>query len=81
MRRRLALIALSIGLSITLAAAQANRVKVTFAPQNKDPKFDAAADEYRQLWTAEGARIIDALEQASHAAAFQSGCEPAIRPT
>ena len=65
MRRRLAVIALSIGLSVTLATAQSNRVKVTFASQNKDPKFDTAADEYRQLWAAEGVRIIAALEQVS----------------
>jgi hypothetical protein len=66
MRRTLALISLSIGLASTLAIAQSNRVAVTFAPQTNDPKFETAADEYRQLWAAEGARIIDALERVSN---------------
>jgi hypothetical protein len=40
-----------------------NRVSVTFASANKDPKFDAAVDEYRRIWAAEGPRIIDAMER------------------
>src|SRR4030095_14160933 len=84
MRRRLALIGLSIGLSTALAVAQPTRVTVTFAPQSKDPKFDTAADEYRQVWAAEGPRIIDAPRSTKAqafpgAAASQSGCEPAIQ--
>lgn len=60
--RRLALIILTVGLAATVAHAQDTRVTVTFVPQNKNPNFDAATDEYRRLWAAEGGRIILAME-------------------
>lgn len=63
--RRLALTILTVGLAVTVAHAQDRRVMVTFVPQNKNPKFDAATDEYRRLWAAEGGRIILAMEQLS----------------
>ena len=63
--RRLALIILSVGLAATVAHAQDKRVTVTFVPHNKNPNFDAATDEYRRLWAAEGGRIILAMEQLS----------------
>jgi uncharacterized protein len=52
-------------LSLTTVAglAQDPRVSVTFAPQDKSPRFDAATDEYRSIWSAEGGRIIAAMEQ------------------
>ena len=47
----------------SLVVAQGTRVTMTFAPQNKDQRFEAAAAEYREIWAAEGARIIPAMEQ------------------
>lgn len=38
---------------------------VSFTPA--EPQFDAAAAEYRELWAAEGQRIINALETAAGA--------------
>jgi hypothetical protein len=49
---------------VGLAPAQ-NRVSVTFTPAGKDSKFEAAADEYRDIWAKEGSRIIDAMERIS----------------
>jgi hypothetical protein len=49
---------------VGLAPAQ-NRVSVTFTPAGKDSKFEAAADEYRDIWAKEGSRIIDSMERIS----------------
>jgi len=62
---RLALTILTVGLAATVAYAQGTRVTLTFVPQNKNPMFDTATDEYRRLWAAEGGRIILAMEQLS----------------
>ena len=50
------------GWSVVGLAAQ-SRVTVTFTSAGKDPKFDAAVDEYRRIWAAEGSRIIEAMER------------------
>ena len=50
------------GCSVAGLAAQ-SRVAVTFTSAGKDPKFDTAVDEYRRIWAAEGARVIDAMER------------------
>jgi hypothetical protein len=63
--RRFVLIILIIGLAAHFALAQDKRVGVTFVPQNKNPQFDAATDEHRRIWAAEGSRIIAAMEQLS----------------
>ena len=63
--RRLALIAVAGVLAGAVALAQSKRVNVAFAPQNKDQQFDAATDEYRRIWAAEGGRIIEAMERIS----------------
>ena len=47
------------------AAAERRRVSITFASQNGDQKFDAAADEYRRIWADEGNRIIEGMEKIS----------------
>ena len=62
---RLALIVVTAVLVGTVALAQSKRVNVTFAAQNKDPQFDAAADEYRRIWAAEWSRVIEAMERIS----------------
>jgi hypothetical protein len=49
--------------AIDPALAQGTRVTLTFTPQSKTPAFDAAAAEYRSIWKAEGARIIEAMER------------------
>jgi hypothetical protein len=49
--------------AIDPALAQGTRVTLTFTPQSKTPAFDAAAAEYRSIWRAEGARIIEAMER------------------
>jgi hypothetical protein len=59
------LIVLAMSVAATVASAQDQRVAVTFAPQNKNPQFEAATDEYRAIWAAEGNRIIAAMEQIS----------------
>jgi len=46
---------LTMGLTAAAVHAQDTRVIVTFAPQNKNPRFDAATDEYRRIWAAEEA--------------------------
>jgi hypothetical protein len=61
--RKLTLIILTVGLTAPLVLAQDKRVTVTFAPQNKNHIFDAATDEYRRIWAAEGGRIIAAMEE------------------
>jgi hypothetical protein len=63
--RRLVLILLTMGLTAAVGFAQDKRVIVTFVPQNKNPQFDVATDEYRSIWAAEGSRIIAAMEQIS----------------
>jgi hypothetical protein len=63
--RRLALILVAAVVAGEVALAQSKRVNVAFAPQNKDQQFDAAADEYRRIWAAEGSRIIEAMERIS----------------
>src|SRR6185312_11189391 len=59
---RLLLIVLTSCWAMGFAPAQ-NKVSITFTPQDKNPKFDAAVDEYEQMWAAEGARIIEAMER------------------
>src|SRR5688500_765667 len=49
--------------AIDPALAQGTRVTLTFTPQSKIPAFEAAAAEYRSIWEAEGARIIEAMER------------------
>jgi hypothetical protein len=49
----------------TLCFAQASQVTLTFASQNRNQAFDAAADEYRRMWDAEGSKIIEAMERIS----------------
>ena len=53
------------GCAVVSLAPARNRVSVTFTPAGKDPKFEAAADEYRDIWAKEGSRIIDAMERIS----------------
>jgi hypothetical protein len=43
--------------------AQGTRVTLTFSPESKTPAFEAASAEYRSIWTAEGGRIIEAMER------------------
>jgi hypothetical protein len=62
--KRLLLIVLAGCAVVGLAPAQ-NRVSVTFTPASKDQKFEAAADEYRDIWAKEGSRIIDSMERIS----------------
>ena len=45
------------------ALAQGTRVTLTFTPESKTAAFEAAAAEYRSIWEAEGARIIEAMER------------------
>jgi hypothetical protein len=40
-----------------------SRVRISFVPQSDS--FAAAAEEYRQLWAAEGERIVAAMEEVS----------------
>jgi hypothetical protein len=49
-----------------MAFAQSHRVTVTFSPQDKNnPAFNAAVDEYRRTWAAEGDRIVAGMEKIS----------------
>lgn len=50
-------------MATTPALAQGTRVMLTFTPESKTPAFEAAAAEYRSIWAAEGARIIEAMER------------------
>jgi hypothetical protein len=52
-------------LTAAVASAQEPRVAITFAPQNRNPQFQTASDEYRGIWAAEGNRIIAAMERIS----------------
>lgn len=45
------------------ALAQGARVTLTFTPESKTPAFEVAAAEYRSIWAAEGARVIEAMER------------------
>ena len=63
--KRLALVVPIFGVASTLVVAQNQRVTVTFSPQEKTPAFNAAVDEYRAVWAAEGSRIIEGMEKIS----------------
>ena len=63
--KRLALVVPIFVLASTLVLAQSQRVTVTFSPQEKTPAFNAAVDEYRAIWAAEGSRIIEGMEKIS----------------
>jgi hypothetical protein len=43
--------------------AQTPRVQMVFAAQHKNPAFEGATMEYRAIWAAEGAHIIEGMEQ------------------
>lgn len=45
------------------ALGQGGRVTLTFTPESKTPAFEAASAEYRSIWAAEGARVIEAMER------------------
>jgi hypothetical protein len=51
--------------TLALVLAQSQRVTVTFSPEKKTPAFNAAVDEYRAIWAAEGSRIIEGMEKIS----------------
>jgi hypothetical protein len=63
--KKLVLTALVCGAATAHCLAQGTRVALTFASQNKNQAFDAATDEYRRIWVAEGSRIIEAMERIS----------------
>jgi hypothetical protein len=62
---RLATVVVALGLGTSLVLAQGTRITVTFTPENKNPQFSPAVEEYRQIWAAEGPRIIAAMEKIS----------------
>ena len=64
MKRRVLVVSISVVTS-TLVLAQSRQVTMTFSPQEKTPVFNAAVDEYRAIWSAEGNRIIGGMEQIS----------------
>src|SRR5690349_12041410 len=47
----------------TAAVAHAARVRITFTPESS--RFDAAAREYKDLWSKDGERMLDAMESVS----------------
>jgi len=59
--KRLLLMVLAGCWTAGFAPAQ-TRVSITFAPQEKNPKFHAAVDEYQRIWAAEASRIVAAME-------------------
>src|SRR5262245_48609865 len=61
--RKAPLTILIVSLTAVLALAQGRNVGVTFEPQDKTPAFATAAGEYRQIWAAEGPRVIEAMER------------------
>ena len=63
--KRLALVVPILVVTSTLVLGQSRRVTVTFSPEEKTPAFNAAVDEYRAIWAAEGNRIIEGMEQIS----------------
>ena len=55
-------------LAVLLAATapvltQSTRVSLRFTLESKTPAFEVAAAEYRSIWAAEGARVIEAMER------------------
>jgi len=63
--KRLALVVPILVVTSTVLMAQSRRVTVTFSPEQKTPGFNAAVDEYRAIWAAEGNRIVEGMEQIS----------------
>ncbi len=63
--KKLALVVQILVMASTLVLAQSRRVTVTFSPEEKTPAFNAAVDEYRAIWSAEGSRIIEGMEKIS----------------
>jgi hypothetical protein len=63
--RRPLLIVLIASLAQVGLLNQGKRVTVTFAPQGNNQVFQPAAEEYRSIWAAEGARIIAGMEKIS----------------
>lgn len=62
---RLALAVPILVVTSTVLVSQSRRVTVTFSPAEKTPALNAAVDEYRAIWAAEGNRIIEGMEQIS----------------
>jgi hypothetical protein len=60
--RRLLSIVLTVSWTLASVSAQP-KVTLTFTSQDKNPTFDSAVNEYRQIWTTEGSRIIEAMER------------------
>ena len=58
-----ATLAAALIMAIDPALAQGTRVTLTFTPESKTPAFETAAADYRSIWEAEGARIIEAMER------------------
>ncbi len=58
-------VVVGIGLTACPTFAQSQRGSLRFASVNNNHNFDAAVDEYRRIWTAEGDRVIAAMEQIS----------------
>jgi len=54
-----------LAVASALVVAQGSRVTVTFATEEKTSAFNAAVDEYRGIWAAEGNRIIEGMEKIS----------------
>jgi hypothetical protein len=63
--KKLALVVLIFVAASMLVLAQGRRVTITFSPEEKTPAFNAAVDEYRAIWAAEGSRIIEGMEKIS----------------
>ena len=61
--KRPALTAFALIASLAAPSAAQSRVHITFVPQSDS--FANAAREYDQLWTAEGERIVKAMEEVS----------------
>jgi len=54
---------LTIFLVFLLMPSSAQRLTLTFSPENGERKFDAAVEEYRRIWAAEGDHIIRTMEE------------------
>jgi hypothetical protein len=63
--KRFALVVPIVVVTSTFVLAQSRQVTMTFSPEKKTAAFNAAVDEYRAIWAAEGHRIIDGMEQIS----------------
>ena len=61
--RMLVLTGLTCALAGAVVLAQGKRVSIDFVSQHKNQNFDAATDEYRRIWAAEGSRVIEAMER------------------